>query len=246
MLSSEYNNVFLRGLDASCVGILAGYGLEAYDKEFDLFYPSIGKDFAQDRNLLVVGQATNGWEPHFTIGNEVTHDIGKLVNDAISYSKEEGDKCSLEWINEKWTDQNYSLYRSFFWNITYKLVKAFYGRTDKDWNNVIAWSNLMKIAPKEGGNPDGTLIRAQRRMAAELFKKEIEDLRPKNVLLLTNFQKWAKPIFDYSFLEYETKGSGFVEATADLNGSRIIVTKRGYLSITHEQAVEEISQYLIR
>lgn len=246
MLSQEYNRRFLQGLDEASVGILAGYGLEAYNTELSLFYPSIGKDFTQNRELLIIGQATNGWQPHFTIGNEVTHDIGKLVDDAIRYSKEEGDKCSLEWINEEWTNQDYSLYRSFFWNITYKLVKTFYGRNDKDWNNIIAWSNLMKIAPKEGGNPDATLIRAQRGMAAALFKKEIEDLRPKNVLLLTNLQKWAKPILDYNFLEYKTYESGFIEATANLNGSKIIVTKRGYVDVTHEQAIAEISKYMVK
>ena len=83
-------------------------------------------------------------------------------------------------------------------------------------------------------------------MAARLFNKEIEELRPKNVLLLTNLQKWAKPIFDYNFLDYKLVNDTFVEATANLYGSNIIVTKRGYVNITHEQAIAEVSEHLVR
>jgi hypothetical protein len=60
-----------------------------------------------------------------------------------------------------------------------------YNRTDVNWNNIIAWSNLMKIAPADGGNPDADETETQQQYAAKLFIKELDDLKPRNVLIMT-------------------------------------------------------------
>lgn len=55
------------------------------------------------------------------------------------------------------------------------------------------WSNLLKIAPFECGNPKGILWRAQmgeKELSIELFKKEIEEIQPKFAILMTN-DYWA-------------------------------------------------------
>ncbi len=64
-----------------------------------------------------------------------------------------------------------------------------YNRTDENWNNIIAWRNLMKIAPADGGNPDADERQAQQQYAAKLFIKELDDLKPRNVLIMTNLKK---------------------------------------------------------
>ena len=246
MLSPAYNSIMADGISETCDGIFAGYGNDAYSCEFDLFYPLFGEDFYKERNLIVYGQATNGSSPKFRIPLNEPIQAERLVAEAIDYSRD-GEKCPLEWINEDWTNNEYGLSSSFFWNVTYKLAKSFYNRTDADWNNIIAWSNIMKIAPSAGGNPDAVVMQAQRKMASRLFLKELEDLKPRNAVLLTNLNTWAKPLLDYSQIPYsDVRDSEFIEAYADFSGTRIIVTKRGRLKITHDLAVQEISRYMIK
>ena len=245
MLTTTYNKLFAQAVDTFCVNIIIKRGESAYDDKFTLFYPLIGKDFHINSDLVIYGQATNGWNSKFS-PREVRTKLNEIIKHSISESQEEGSKCSLEWINEHWTNKEYNLFRSFFWNVTYKLVKSFYNRTDANWNNIIAWSNLMKIAPVNGGNPNQEEINAQIEYASKLFKKEIDDLAPKNVLIMTNFKKWAEPVLTGAGIQYKIINGHFVEAIGNYNDSRIIVTKRGFLRMTHNVIIEEISKYMIK
>lgn len=247
MLSQEYNQLFISYLNhfyAKYLNKMWSRKEAAIQDEFNLFYPVIGKDFHKEKNILLVGQATNGWDNKFKVVDIFEKDHSKMVNEAANFSQEDGSKCPLEWINEDWT--KYSLYRSFFWNIIYKVVKSFYSKTDDNWNNIIAWSNIMKIAPAQGGNPDDLLIECQIEQSALIFKKEIEDLDPKNVVLMTNLKTWAQPVLELLKVEYEIVDGSFVEAIAYINNSKIIITRRGYFKVTHEEAVQELSSYLIK
>ena len=245
MLTTTYNKLFAQAVDTFSVNIIMKRGESAYDEKFTLFYPLIGKDFHLNKDLLIYGQATNGWSSKFTVG-DVRNKLDEIIKHSISESQEEGSNCSLEWINEHWTNKEYNLFRSFFRNVTYKSVKSFYNRTDANWNNIIAWSNLMKIAPVNGGNPNQEEINAQIEYASKLFKKEIEDLAPKNVLIMTNLKKWAEPVLTGAGIQYKIINGHFIEAIGIYNDSRIIVTKRGFLSLTHNAIIEEISQYMIK
>jgi hypothetical protein len=140
MLTTTYTKLFAQAVDIFCVDVIIKRGESAYDEKFTLFYPLIGKDLHLKKDLLIYGQATNGWSSKFCPA-EVRHKLDEIIQHSISESKEEGDKCSLEWINEHWTNKEYKMFRSFFWNVTYKLVKSFYNRTDANWYNIIAWSN---------------------------------------------------------------------------------------------------------
>ena len=104
----------------------------------------------------------------------------------------------------------------------------------------------MKIAPVNGGNPNQEEINAQIEYASKLFKKEIEDLAPKNVLIMTNFKKWAEPVLTGAEIQFKIINGNFVEAIGNYNDSRIIVTKWGILSLTHDAIIEEISKYMIK
>jgi len=209
------------------------------EKQFSLFYPSLGKNYLDKRELLVFGQATNGWSPKWFV-HEVQADSNKLVAESIDYSNEDEGKCPLEWVNEKWTEFNLS--HSFFWNVTYKLVKAHYNKTDENWNNIIAWSNLMKIAPAYGGNPNPCEIEAQAENAANLFKQELDDLKPKNVLVITNLKTWARPILEKSKIEFQQIDGEYAEAIGNYNGSRVIVTKRPFIGGKHQLFVDEMTK----
>ncbi len=103
----------------------------------------------------------------------------------------------------------------------------------------------MKIAPVNGGNPSQEEINAQIVHASRLFKKEIEDLAPK-CFDHVKFQKWAEPILTGAGIQYKMINSNFIEAIGNYSDSRIIVTKRGFLSLTHNAIIEEVKKYMIK
>ncbi len=244
MLNNDYKELLSRCVDEFAVSIILQTGESAYNNEYTLFYPVIGKDYNQNKNLLVVGQATNGWQPVFSL-NDVRIKLSNIVEESQNYSAQEGDKCPLEWINKEWPNKDYSLFRSFFWNITYKLVKQFYNKNDQNWNNMIAWSNLMKIAPSTGSNPSDFEIDSQINYASKLFVKELEDLQPKNVLVMTNLKKWAEPVLENAKIKFERIDGACIDAVGFYQNSKIIVSKRGYLNLTHDAIISEISKHLM-
>jgi hypothetical protein len=241
MLSKTYTLLFNETLQNFANKIIATENDESKRKQFSLFYPSLGKNYLENRELLVVGQAANGWFPKWYV-QEVEGNDGKIVTESIGYSTDEEGKCPLEWVNERWKE--YNLSRSFFWNVTYKLVKSHYGKTDENWNNIIAWSNLMKIAPADRGNPNSEEIEAQVDGAARLFRQEIIDLDPKNVLVVTNLKTWAKPILEKAEIQFQRVDGQYAEAIGCYNKSKIIVTRRPFLGGKHQPFIDEISKLL--
>lgn len=235
-MTTEYDRLFRENLLAFTKAI------HNPEKEYTAFYPMIGKEYNQGKNLLVVGQAVNEWLPSgFTIGDD-EKTLDAHIKLAMEESQAEGEECALNWVNTNWTTSG--LFRSFFWNVTYKLVKQKYGKTDKDWNEVIAWSNLMKIAPQNGWNPDGEEIKAQE-YAAALFVEELNCLQPQNVILFTNLETWAKPIFEKAHINYEERSSDFILATATYGNSKIIVTKRTKMGLNHQHCIDELMQEMV-
>jgi hypothetical protein len=133
-MSPEYNRLFRENLLAFTKAI------HNQEKEYTAFYPIIGKHYAQENHLLVVGQAVNEWlSPGFTIGDDASK-LEEHIKLALEESRADGEECALNWVNTNWVESG--LYRSFFWNVTYKLVKQKYQKTDENWNEVIAWSNF--------------------------------------------------------------------------------------------------------
>jgi|GEM_PF-1806995 len=241
MLTEEYNNLMKDGLRPFAENLSKSGDVTTI--EYNLFYPTIGKDFEQSHELVVYGQAVNGWDgENKWKTDEIPSKTAEIFKKCFEYSQEDNGKCPLEWINEDWA--KYKLFRSFFWNVTYKLVKAKYGRTDENWNNIIAWSNVTKIAPANHANPNLSEIDAQLEYSAKLFVKELDDLQPNNVLLITNLRTWAAPIFKRANITYETHTESlYIQATASYGNTRIVVTKRPYVG-AHQPFVEEVMKYM--
>ena len=240
MLSKNYNTIFKNTLLSFADNIQKTQDNSLISKRYSLFYPSLGKEYLANRQLLVIGQATNGWCPKWFI-KDIPVKADKIVSDSIDYSDEDEGKCPLEWINEKWSA--YKLFRSFFWNVTYKLVKEKYNRTDTDWNNIIAWSNLMKIAPSDYGNPDSEERQAQLDNCAKLFRQELEDLKPKNVLIITNLDRWAEPILRLANIQTKEKKGNYIQAIGQHADTKIIVTRRPFIG-RHRPFIDELCKEL--
>ena len=116
----------------------------------------------------------------------------------------------LDWVNVRWSNAtfnsiiadedakafytdggNYRTFRSFFWKVTFKLTCDYYGldRESWEWAKKIAWSNLYKIA-EDGSNPNYFLREQQLTTSAKLVRQEIEEIKPKYCIILTNYEWW--------------------------------------------------------
>ena len=91
-----------------------------------------------------------------------------------------------------------------------------------DWPSHIAWSNLAKGAPWEGGNPASAVLAAQRGHAGtSLLARELTELRPRRVVALTG-SWWFSPFADALDLPLEPR-TGLVEAVGRRDGTSFVV-----------------------
>lgn len=240
-LSESYKSTLKNVLLSFADNIRSTHDISLISKKYSLFCPLIGKNYFDSNEVVIFGQATNGWCPNWFI-KDIPKQAEIIVSESIGYSTADDGKCPLEWVNEQWNES--CLFRSFFWNVIYKLVKTKYNRADSDWNNIICWSNLIKIAPSDSGNPNYEEIQAQLIDCSILFRKELDDLRPKNVLVITNLEKWAEPILRTAKIEVEKKAGNYIQAIGRHNNSKIIVTRRPYIG-PHLPFVEELCKELV-
>ncbi len=209
-------------------------------QKYCLFYPMIGKEYNEKKDLIVYGQYAADWKPSFKLTKDKKQ-IEALVKKAYEYSIVSRG-CPLDWVNKYWIKQN--IYRSFFWNITYKLVMERYGRTEKDWNHIITYSNLMKVAPMGDENFTSELFQGQLYNAGHLFKEELSILQPRNVLLVTGLQNWAEPVLRAAGIKFTPHKGDFVEATTAYRGSHIIVAKKPFTA-DHRKFLDEVKREMV-
>jgi hypothetical protein len=89
-------------------------------------------------------------------------------------------------IREYQTDRKAEYVEGFpaspFWSLIRWLVED--GNWQGGWSGCLAWSNLFKVAPWDGGNPDAVLREAQFDAARALLHEEVRCLRPACVFVL--------------------------------------------------------------
>lgn len=209
-------------------------------KKYCLFYPMIGKEYNERKDLIVYGQYAADWKPSFKLTKDKKL-IEGLVKKAYEYSIVSRG-CPLDWVNKYWIKQN--IYRSFFWNITYKLAMERYGRTENDWNHIITYSNLMKIAPMGDDSFPYELFQAQLYNAGHLFKEELSILQPRNVLIITGLHNWAEPVLRAAGIKFTQHKGDFVEATTAYRGSHIIIAKKPFTA-DHRKFLDEIKREMV-
>ena len=99
------------------------------------------------------------------------------------------------------------------------------------WYENIVWSNLYKIAPTFGGNPDLRLKRAQFESCYNLLLEEIKIFKPTYILFATGYDEWFDEFDDRLGrickinINYKDKNQ-IVEATGELLGAKFVVSKR--------------------
>jgi len=167
------------------------------DRDLAGFKPHCGDRYDEDR-VMVVGIATNGWEPKFKIGDEYTEASKKIHEPArLDPHALHGPAC---WVQT-----------SRFWQLIRSVVCARCRVSEGgEWITRICWNNLAKIAPADGGNPGGVLWREEVDHCRKLLEIEIDALQPRTILVLTG-RRWYGEFADVlGEPEPGTEGKEFV------------------------------------
>lgn len=211
--SKNYNKLFKENLILFQKNILKENPNNA---RFNVFYPSFGIKANKFSDFLIIGQVVNGWRTGFDLTEKINENkIKESIMDSNCYLSEMGHN-PIDWVNVCWSNSIYSehtkdkkskdfyaelykyrAYRSFFWNVTFKLISDYYplDRESWKWSKKIVWSNLYKIA-KKNKNPNDYECQMQQPTAFELIKTEIEEINPKYCIVITN-GKWWEPFQSY-------------------------------------------------
>lgn len=180
-----------------------------------------------DRELMVVGRAVNKWLEAISprlLANETERRSFLAGLEAVSYPP---DTCPMAWVHDQWgTSDLYNTRRSAFWRVSKRVLEGVTQSLSEVWSSHLVWSNLYKIAPAAGGNPDGSLQQAQFEGCVELLKVELDRYRPRRLLFLTGLN-WARPFL--SSLGFEPFGEDldrrFVEAVGATGETRWVIAQ---------------------
>ena len=95
-------------------------------------------------------------------------------------------------VRPEYSKRTYRCSRSAFWQQTHNVLVelGIVEKGDEFWASHLVWSNLYKVCPQKGGNPDAALMRLQFEDCKELLKWELDHYRPTRVLFMTG--GWAE------------------------------------------------------
>lgn len=226
----ELNRIPERDCLADAAQAAAVYMPNASDWPITGFLACVGRHYEGD--LLVVGRAVNTWDglqfypDDLRDGKHATAFADQILRTATDGT---GDNGPMKWVSDDWgASEGYNTRRSAFWRIAYSTISELSSEkgAGNEWAERLAWSNLYKLAPAEGGNPSERLSMIQFSNCLKLFFLELEMLKPKNVLIMTGLD-WAQAFLDTTSQWKRTEG--LIEATGVYNCSddtqcRLVVT----------------------
>ena len=133
-------------------------------------------DAVNGPRIMVVGRSLNGADglskPWRTIAR---HELNEFIDD-ISKERPEG----LLYTGM------YNCAKSPF----LRMIRKF-----ESHSSMIAWTNLYKLTPKDGGNPCKSLRICERDICQKILTSEIDYYRPELIVFLTGIG-WAKEVYE--------------------------------------------------
>lgn len=205
---AAYHNVLSKNYEDTFTRMLSEIGKSAIeDISLTSFLPVIGDAYVPGQGLLIIGRAVNGWEQNGW-GISELEKYEKCQSRFIAI-REQTEKTHMSWVTDlAGPNKIYNTNRSAFWRVIKKIVLEL-TKIENNWPELIAWTNLCKVSPHQGGNPQGLLWDSQLKSCQELIKMELEELKPLRVLVLAG-ESWYRPFLKY--LEFSPeKANGFVE-----------------------------------
>jgi hypothetical protein len=147
--------------------------------------------------LMWVGRAVNGWtkgwNPMELRQPDNVAAFVETVCKSVSGGSGNGQTCPMRWVSAFWGSKDgYNTNRSAFWRTVRRTVHELkIADVEQDnWPSHMVWSNLYKVAPEAGWNPNGKLAKVQREKCRELLLHEVSTLRPKRLVFATG-SDWA-------------------------------------------------------
>lgn len=166
--------------------MIDGLDDEIRKKGLAYFVGMAGKGYGEDLSvrLMLIGRTVNGWS------NEIlSKEEEKPGNTRNTYTGDGNEE--FKWVRidscgglTAGKNDDYRLSRSPFWRTAKQVLSELSGEElPVKWVDDIAWSNLYKVAPRDGGNPDNKLCAAQIEMCKDILQEEIRELRPTHIFM---------------------------------------------------------------
>lgn len=201
--------------------------------------------------LLVIGRAVNGWKEAYSWYAKEEIDVNNKVHEIITqWDKEENSE--ILFANELWTSDrrkpslnetkglqwvNFTLGKnargSKFWRMTRKVAQELLEEEKREeWTKYIAWTNLCKVVPADGGNPNNTLYETQKKDCQKILAKELDILKPTHILVIAKYYHkgkasdcpqedgWTKDFFEVLETYCENKNAKIAYITRPENRSK--------------------------
>ncbi len=164
------------------------------EEEVTLYMPAKGTK--SKRNLMIVGQAANGWTAFTPPCKELLEPGARkrLIEEARADSPP-GGVCPMDWVSGK-TNPPYDYTKSGFWRVARLLANRLIAVPGdmEEWPSHLIYSNLCKVAPGEGGrNPSNPLCEIQLEACRRLFELELLQYQPERIVFMTG--GWLKGWF---------------------------------------------------
>lgn len=207
-------------------------------------WTACGNDYVPGKGLLVLGRATNGFEPSLAAAELASPAVRAEKLRAIrDMAERPWNGAPLCWVDGR-GDANPTAARkralggtigsrSAFWRVTRALLQEIVGELPATgWASRLAWGNLYKLAPNvvgrvsEGANPSGTLIEHQRPACVRLLRREVDEIDPRVVLVIAG-EWWYGPFAKGLGLGLSSTGQRYVPHVCTERGGRVwIFTNR--------------------
>ena len=186
---SAENLATLRKLHAELLGSLVTAAKldQTLPQKLTTFMPRQG--LLSTGELMIVGRAPNGWREGWTLQENQSPERREQTIRELE-AEFALPKCPMAWANEP--QPNWNWRRSPFTRLMNQLAEKLPDYSEQTWPSRLIWSNLYKIAPDKGGNPNNRLCIAQERVCLEYFAAELRIWQPKQVVLVTGWD-WAHP-----------------------------------------------------
>lgn len=170
------------------------YRAKGENEKLSVFFPIRGLNATGE--LMIVGRAVNGWHEWNPLEKATLTRVLAMRKEIEDHWKDNSG-CPLSWVIQGWSrGTGYRASRSAFWRVAKALTERLRISTDPNtWPSYLIWSNLYKVSPKQTGNPSSQLINAQMALCESVLQKEIEDFRPKRLVVLAGMS-WAKPFIE--------------------------------------------------
>jgi len=200
--------------------LMVGKNAELLPNEKVTGFLSIAGDL-YNNELMVVGRAVNGWTDGVFPGQLADLQLAAEYAETVFASAVRKCHCSMSWVIECWANPDpdgYNTKRSPFWRVIREVVSELgIGEPEKVlWPSHLVWSNLYKVSPARGGNPNKTLRGFQLPGCIALLQHEISDYFPRRLLFLTGLD-WARPFLENIVPTFTlVSGNEHVEAKAQI------------------------------